>query len=68
MSAPTVRRGLPLHAGVEAGNAHSSISILTGNLHLPDGLRGRGLGDLIDGSIVRWVGRGAFIIFDIAVF
>ena len=49
---------LPLYAGVEARNAHTSIRVLTGNLHLPDGLWGRSLGDLIDCSIValgaRW--------------
>ena len=63
-----MRRGLPLHAGVEAGKAHTSIGVLTGNLHLPDGLRGRSLGDLIDGGIVRWEGGGGtFIVFDVTV-
>ena len=63
-----MRRGLPLDARVETGNAHTSIRVLTGNLHLPDGLRRRSLGDLIDGSIVRWAGSGAFIVFDVTVF
>ena len=58
----TARRGRGL-------GAHTSIRVVTGNLHLPDGLRGRGLGDLIDCSIERW-GIGddhTFIVFDVTV-
>ena len=63
-----MRRGLPLDAGVEAGNAHTSIGVPTGNFHLPDGLRGGSLGDLIDCSVVVWEhGDGTFIVLDVTV-
>jgi hypothetical protein len=59
---------LPLHARVEARYAHSSIRVLTGDFHLPDGLRWRGLGDLIDCSIEGWrASDAAFIVFDVTV-
>jgi hypothetical protein len=52
----------PLHAGIQAGHAKAAISVLPGNLHLPDGLWLRSRGDFIDRCVVRRKGRGrAFV-------
>ena len=54
---PALGPMLPLHSWIEAGHAEAAISVLSSNLHLPDRLRRRSLGDFDNLCIVRWKRR-----------
>lgn len=58
---------LPLDARIKARDTESPVGELPGHLHLPDGLRRRGLGHLVDRRVLSRKCRSAFVELDVAV-
>jgi len=58
---------LPLDAGIKTRDTESPVGELPGHLHLPDGLRRRGLSHFVDRRVLSRKCRSALVELDVAV-